>query len=121
MKRSRPLKRSPLKPRQTRINRTHKSRFPKIRDQQFIAWIRNQPCALASRTQCDYWFTSSEADHVRTRGAGGQDHANLIPLCRKHHQIRHDVGVKSFAAGYGIDLKALALEYHQRYEAGQHR
>jgi len=31
-----------------------------------------------------------DPDHIRTRGAGGDDEqANLRPLCRAHHDARH--------------------------------
>lgn len=37
-------------------------------------------------------------DHIKTRGSGGTDDSwNLMPLCRRHHQERHRIGLGSFA------------------------
>lgn len=100
----------------SRIKAQGRSRFPKRRDTKYCVWIRGQRCLLADRTHCDLWFTRIEADHIQTRGAGGYDQANLIPLCRKHHQMRHDQGVKTFAQRYGVDLKQSAKDYWRIYQ-----
>ena len=49
--------------------------------------------------------------HVRTRGAGGKDENNIVPLCRLHHQEIHRIGRKTFAIKYDINLEELARKY----------
>lgn len=55
--------------------------------------------------------------HIKTRGAGGMDIGNVIPLCRAHHQEQHKIGVKTFGKKYGFDLKQMAEEYARLYKA----
>lgn len=49
-----------------------------------------------------------ECTHVRSRGAGAFDVGETAPLCHKHHQEEHQIGIKSFEAKYGIDLHVIA-------------
>ena len=51
----------------------------------------------------------SDPDHVLPRGANGKDYANVVPLCRIHHDIRHAVGIKTFCLEW-VDIRALAKE-----------
>ena len=49
----------------------------------------------------------SDCHHVITVGAGGDDsRSNCIPLCRRHHQETHLIGVRTFYNKYKsmIDL-----------------
>jgi len=51
-------------------------------------------CVVCGTTPCD-------ADHIKTRGAGGHDHPrNLWSLCRQHHQERHMIGLGTFIHRY---------------------
>jgi hypothetical protein len=50
----------------------------------------------------------SECAHVKSRGAGGKDAGNMVPMCMRHHRQQHAVGIKTFQAAYGIDLRAIA-------------
>jgi len=60
-------------------------------------WIRWHPCCVCwpsvppgDRTQLRFGARQSEACHVEGRGAGGDDWANLIPMCHWHHiMIQH--------------------------------
>ena len=56
-----------------------------------------------------------EAAHINSRGAGGGDRGNAIPLCRLGHQAQHTQGIKSWAQFWRLDLKKLAAEYAARY------
>lgn len=51
------------------------------------------------------------AAHVRSRGAGGADPNNLVPLCAMHHTYQHAVGTKTFEARCRVDLKPEAKKY----------
>jgi hypothetical protein len=57
-----------------------------------------------------------ECAHVRTRGAGGDDRGNTVPLCRRHHRQQHDEGIKSFQAIYDLDLAAIAKQLELAYD-----
>ena len=50
----------------------------------------------------------SDAHHVTTRGAGGPDAENLVPLCRTHHSELHQMGVDSFQLHYNFNLRQAA-------------
>ena len=50
----------------------------------------------------------SDPHHVTTRGAGGPDAENLVPLCRFHHSELHQMGRIAFELKYNIDLKGAA-------------
>jgi hypothetical protein len=55
--------------------------------------------------------------HVKSRGAGGPDHGNLIPACRwKHHREHDTIGIGTFALKYGVDTAELALAYEVQYQ-----
>jgi hypothetical protein len=79
-------------------------RFPKRVDEAFRDWIRSLPCCLRGCIT----RTRVECAHVKTRGAGGEDVGNCVPLCRAHHEHQHLIGIKSFQAFHHVDLKDLA-------------
>ena len=89
-------------------------RFPKTVDESYRRWIRERPCLcrLVAGGFCDGVV---EADHVKTRGAGGADRKNLVPLCSHHHRRKHEMGRKSFEAFYALDLAAKALDFDSWY------
>jgi hypothetical protein len=45
--------------------------------------------------------------HVKTRGSGG-GRFDVVPLCDGHHTEQHRIGIRTFAARYGLDLRAEA-------------
>jgi hypothetical protein len=71
--------------------------FPKsrrIKDPQLLAAFRTFPC-LACGVQ------PSEAHHITTRGAGGDDvPQNLMPLCTYHHHEWHLRGPAVMVSSY---------------------
>lgn len=106
---SKPMSRG--KPIRKRNPRTGGKRFPKRRDEAYRDWIRTLPCCLTgcvtrSRVECA---------HVRSRGAGGDDVGNCVPLCRSHHDWQHRDGIKSFQAHFHVDLAAIAADLATRY------
>ena len=55
--------------------------------------------------------------HVRSRGAGGRDEANLVPLCRLHHTELHQIGRLTFEDKYKLgDLQMRAEKIYERWE-----
>jgi hypothetical protein len=114
-----PRTRTPIKKRNAKRKG---SRFPHRRDPEYCAWIRLFSCPFdRSRMRFDppeselgWILLHKECDgpiecaHVKSRGAGGDDRGNTIPLCRRHHREQHDKGMASFQRLYGFDLAALA-------------
>src|SRR6266550_7687589 len=105
--------------------------FPRNVDEPYREWIRALPCRLANapmwapgaalpsaRAVCPVgdWGVI-DAAHVKSRGAGGKDRANLVPLCHWHHMEQHDLGIRTFQCRYGIDLKVIARQLTEVYEA----
>jgi hypothetical protein len=61
-----------------------------------------------------------EAAHVKTKGSGGEELGNMVPLCALHHRLSplslHNVGIATFQAERHLDLPRLAAAYRVRYE-----
>jgi len=99
--------------RKTPLRAKGKSRFPKRRNADYLAWISTLPCLLLHRGEVcrvtveqlpDGRWRRSDPAHIKSRGAGGDDIGNTIPLCQRHHREQHDIGITSFAEKYGLDL-----------------
>jgi hypothetical protein len=98
------LKRTPMKRKANQV----------IRDRERMAFVAQQPCVVCrqlGRTQ----RSRSQADHLRTRGAGGKEVANLWSLCPSHHDERHRIGLKSFAYRYKVEPQKWAAYYEARF------
>lgn len=130
MKRGKLSRRTPLKrgtkplTRSGRIKTKGKSRFPKRRVPAYVDWIRSLPCNCAGKLVEEpgdpfrmviLCKRRVEAAHIRSRGAGGDDRGNLIPLCGNHHGEQHAKGIRSFATKYRLDLAAEAQRLDALY------
>lgn len=98
--------RRPLRTRK-RINPENKERKATLREKQFgddhfITWLHRLQCSVPG---CD--ARDVEQAHAKSRAAGG-DWTDSLPLCREHHREQHDIGLLTFEAKYGIDLRDLA-------------
>lgn len=67
-------------------------------------YIRQLPCIACHAA------APSDPHHVRSRGAGGTS-KDLVPLCRHCHTALHQMGAKTFASRYDVDLRAKADLY----------
>ncbi len=118
MKRT-PLKRGKPPQRKTRVkakNAKRKgSRFPHRRDPEYREWIRSLPCTVEASAWANRCDDVIECAHVRTRGAGGDDRGNTVPLCRWHHRQQHRIGIRSFESVYRLDLAVIARNLGERY------
>jgi hypothetical protein len=83
----------------------------RVVDPKFRDWIRRQPCLVCTDVQRG----GTECAHVRSRGAGGGDLRNCVPLCPRHHHELHFWGARTFQARYRITLKRMASTYWRRY------
>ena len=90
--------------------------YPKntpLRDKQYQAWVRQQPCLVCYQTPC-------QAHHHRSSvnsGIGikpGDDWC--VPLCASHHSELHWEGVKIFSDKYEIDFLFEILKLRRRYK-----
>lgn len=65
---------------------------------ELIKKLKKMPCFVCGANGVD-------VDHIRTRGAGGDDSAsNVWPLCRGCHQLRHSIGIKTFVTMYQLPV-----------------
>jgi hypothetical protein len=106
-----------MKPRNAK---TGGKRFPKRRDPAYCAWIRTLNCIFGDDR--GDWHDGAkpcagrvECAHVQSRGAGGFDRANAVPLCTRHHRHQHDAGIKTFERIYGVSLTMHAILLDMAY------
>ena len=75
---------------------------------EYIEYVRKQPCAVCMKTP-------SDADHLETIGMGrdrkkrGPYDLSCIPLCREHHNHRHQYGKTKFGDVYTEDVSRAAF------------
>ena len=94
--------------------------------QPYLDWLKTQRCRITGyhtgRYEVD-WSTMTgthilvDPAHVRVKNLGG-DLYNAISLSRHLHEEWHQHGAKTFAAKYGVDLKALAIGQTEEWLAG---
>jgi len=124
-----PLKRSRLKARGKRSKKSGGQLFhgAKFRDPQYLEWVRAQSCVIRERPEvgahcvmCREHHVCEnriQACHVRSRGAGGVDRGNVVPMCGNAHHEQHRIGLPAFQQRWGIDLRAEALRLQALYES----
>ena len=54
-------------------------------------------------------FSPCDPAHVKSRGAGGT-YRDIIPLCHRHHQEQHTIGILTFARKYHTTLEKMEEE-----------
>lgn len=102
----------------------HDKEWPELRD--FVRKVRCVVCqtnkgrnANGEPVEPDSYtpemFRVSDPHHVKTRGAGGIDADNLVPLCRYHHDEVGRIGSISFQVQYNIDLGAVAKRVFEAF------
>lgn len=66
----------------------------RIHEREVLKDVKKDKCVVCKSTPVD-------PDHITTRGAGGGDtFDNVWPLCRRHHQERHQIGICTFIEKY---------------------
>jgi hypothetical protein len=117
MKRT-PLKRGKPPRRKTRVKARNAKRgghrFPHNVDEAYRDYIRALPCvarSIAYRTHC---FGRVVCAHLKTRGSGGLDRGNTVPLCVRHH-AEQEGNTAGFNERYGLDLAAIAAKLADEY------
>lgn len=72
---------------------------PRIKDPDLLSTFRTFPCLACHPGSQSY---PTEAHHITTRGAGGDDlPENLMPLCTYHHGEWHSRGPGHMIRSYG--------------------
>lgn len=74
---------------------------------QRVLFVQSLPCVV-----CGY--LPSQNAHVKSRGAGG-GYTDIIPLCYTHHLEQGQIGIKTFAKKYHLDLEWLAQETERKW------
>ena len=82
------------------IKRKNRRMFkgPEYEDPEYLKKIEGLPCTIGKGCMGDV-----VAHHVKSKGAGGKDRGNCIPLCALHHREWHDKGRISWQMKYNID------------------
>ena len=118
--------------------RKQRRRFAHRRDSKYAAWIGTLPCVLSDDfgdsghvmigcergprviwPQVHMCNPPIQVCHVKSRGAGGSDVGNVVPMCVVAHTQQHLWGTKTFQAEWGIDLKATAEALYHTYTEQQ--
>jgi len=104
----------------------------KFRDPKFLDFVRAQPCVLRNRWYYaggDHTFENCDcviyhvcpgavrACHVKSRGAGGVDRANVYAGCDYAHDAQGRLGIPAFEKRWGVNLRAEALRLQALYES----
>lgn len=84
------------------------------RDEPYREYIRSLECLVAGKPG-HVCKGAVECAHVRSKGAGGADRGNTIPLCSRSHGEQHHMGIRSFAAATGLDLAGEAARLEAVY------
>ena len=99
-----------------RPNPAFSTNFKKVKkeaDFTYRNYIRSLPCLVGNK-DCAF---GTDPHHVRTRGAGGRDHSNLVPLCEVHRAELHTIGRLTFEDKYKLgDLRMRAEQIQGGYD-----
>lgn len=127
MKRTEIKRRTPIE-RRTRV-KARRSR-PRRRVgacRKYLDWLATEACRILGKRTGEYATTDIWGElrvgkvvvdpaHVRTKRLGG-DLYNAISLAHHLHEEQHRIGIKSFAAKYGVDLTELARQQTEEFLA----
>ena len=103
-------------------------RFAALRDEPFLAWIRQQPCCIGGVRSGEWiWVpfpggrtgkvpARIEAAHVKARSTAGPDRGNVVPMELSVHRAQHRMGIKTFQRMHNVNLPELAQKYAEEYE-----
>ena len=82
------------------------------KDPEYIAWIRHQECIDCGgyEYQLPNGDWQNTPSHIKTRGSGGEDYNNVVPMCLICH-IKFENQVKSYKERYLKIAEKLTEEY----------
>ena len=92
---------------------TNFKKIKRVANMEYRNYIRGLQCLVANN-KCAF---GTDPHHVRSRGAGGMDESNLVPLCRIHHTECHAIGRLTFEDKYKLgDLQMRAEQIWEDYD-----
>lgn len=101
--------------------RAKKERFEAKKNTELRDFVRLGVCvacgAAMLRGEATEQRYPTEVAHVKSKGSGGGDWDNVVPLCSLHHRQLHQVGTRSFEYKHQIRLKVAARHYTARFVA----
>lgn len=119
LQRGKPMKRGTKRLKARKIPKGFRHR----RDYEYQNWVREQSCLLSGRRplwSADPCYhvcvATAQVCHVKSRGAGGDDHANVYAGCAAAHEEQHRIGIPAFERRWGVNLKAEAEALYARYQ-----
>jgi hypothetical protein len=90
-------------------------RKSRVYDDDYLAWIRQQPCCLCGdnvHVEAAHLRVGSIVDGKVYTGMGQKSSDRwALPLCGRHHREQHTMNEREFWASYGINPFALAMTY----------
>lgn len=108
------LKRSRMKCRGPRTKKSGGHLFARGRNPEYLAYVRTFPCAICLAHGLKQ-ETRTQACHIKSRGAGGGDVANVWPGCEAHHLEQHLRGYSHMVKKYQVHLDRVALRLGEQY------
>ena len=114
--------------------KVQRKRFAHRRSPEYAAYIRSLPCILngrwlvvedisapgaimVARASPHHCVSLIQVCHVKSRGAGGSDLGNIVPMCGTAHDQQHAWGIRTFEKEWSISLKAAAEFLYAAYLA----
>ena len=92
---------------------TNFKKVKRVADWDYRNYIKSLSC-LVSNSKC---CMGCDPHHVRSKGAGGLDKSNLVPLCRIHHTELHAIGRMTFEDKYALgNLRTRAEQIQGDYD-----
>lgn len=76
----------------------------------FCAWLRSLNCAVGGCLSARI-----EVAHAKSRGAGGT-WKDCLPLCTRHHESQHSLGIETFEKKVGFRLADAADKVHGEWK-----
>ena len=94
-----------------------KPRRGRIADPAYRAWIRSLPCMVANR-DCR---GGTDPNHVGQYGQARANDRNAVPLCRRHHDLYHEIHRRAFEERFGVSFAAAIQGLNEEYELSKGR
>lgn len=75
-----------------------------------VRWVASLACVVPG---CD--GGPCENAHTVSRGSGGKAR-DVVPMCPAHHTEQHQLGIRTFASKYGLDLESEAAATERAWQ-----
>ena len=85
----------------------------------FLNWIttfRCVACGSPGQIHEDATYRTAPA-HIKSRGSGGEDIGNVVPLCYRCHTQQHTQGWATFKKACNLNPRAIAEKFAQEWIA----